>query len=388
MIVTSAGFIYTTQISIQIIQGICLGLKWVAGNKYISQCATEETKGFYFGLFWGIFMISMVFGSLMAAFISIHFKQTTFVLIMAGIATLSIIVFSTLLDPIPQERYLPLDNLKEEDEIQIQNSSERIKIFIKCENYESIPQNPDSSNEYNFISCQVYDQSKKQRQTQISLRKEVAQVLRLISSKKMLPLIPQLIWLGISIAVYSGLFLIIIIDTQSIGDDQYKFSQSMLTMVSFGIGEIVGSLVSGFMIDKYGNKKTVLLNILLISIQTIIMIICMIDYRFSYFSYFLTFTWGLQDSSTNTLSVEILAFEFCNNSQSIGISNIGLAIGSLIFNFIQGFIKGKEQYLIYTTVIGFLGILCNVSTLFFKFKPMPIHLQKSMKSMKSNGDFQ
>ncbi|CDW89596.1 major facilitator superfamily protein [Stylonychia lemnae] len=392
MIITNTGFVYTTQILIQIIQGICLGLKWVAGGKYISQCATEETRGFYFGIFWGIFMISMVLGSLIAAFISIHFNQTTFLFIMATIATLSIVVFSTLAEPIPQERYLPAENendyqSEEDDEIIKLQSCERIRLFKKCENYQAIEQKSDSCNEYNRSINQVFTiQRQSIKAAPISLKIEVKEILQLITSKRMLPLLPQLIWLGASIAIYSGILVIIIIETQSFGDDQQKFFQSMLTMVSFGAGEIMGSLISGLMIDYYGNKKTVYMNILLVSLQTCLMFVYMIDYKFSSFAFLLTFVWGLQDSSNNTLSVEILAFEFTNNSQSIAVSNFSLAMGALAFNFIQGFIKGKEQYLIYTTIIGFFGILCNISSLFFQFKPMPKDSKQSMKSMNYNDD--
>ncbi|CDW80475.1 major facilitator superfamily protein [Stylonychia lemnae] len=380
MFITSDGFIYTTQISIQIFQGFCLGLKWVAESKYISECATEETKGFYFSLFWGIYMVSMVLGSLIAAFISVNFTQTTFLLIMAAIAALSIVIFATLLKPIPQERYLPPEDDYEIKEVETPEISkgDSFKAQATNKDFQAISQK-DLSNGYAHINNSISVQNQTLRVTPISLKEEVKEVLLLIKSKKMLPLIPQLIWVGISVAIYSGILVIIIIDTESVGDDQYKVSQSMLTMVSFGAGEILGSLFSGWLIDKYGNKKTALFNIFLVLIQTGLTLVYLINYKYSWFSYVLTFVWGLQDSSTNTLSNEMLGFEFNNNSQSFSVSNFFQAMGGFIFNLIEGFIKGKQQYLIYTTTIGFLGILCNISTLFFKFKPMPQQLKQSMK---------
>jgi len=44
-------------------------LLWVAEGKYISECATETTKGFYFSYFWMFYMLSQVFGNLIAALI-------------------------------------------------------------------------------------------------------------------------------------------------------------------------------------------------------------------------------------------------------------------------------------------------------------------------------
>ncbi|CDW79472.1 major facilitator superfamily protein [Stylonychia lemnae] len=269
MFIRSNGFIYTTQILIQIIQGFCLGLKWVAGSKYISECATEETKGFYFSLYWGLFMVSMVLGSLIAAFVTIHFEKTKVLLIMAAIAAFSIFIFITLTKPIPQERYLPVDNQLEEVQILKQQEDDSLKTIENRNNFRDIPKNNlkfEQSKHFDNENNMLTAQNQKQSGVSISLRKEMQEVLHLIQTKKMLPLIPQLLWVGISIAVYSGILVIIIIDTEKIGDDQYKFSQSMLTMVSFGAGEIMGSIFSGWMIDKYGNKKTALLNVILVSI--------------------------------------------------------------------------------------------------------------------------
>ncbi|CDW72896.1 major facilitator superfamily protein [Stylonychia lemnae] len=297
MFYTSDGFIYTTQILIQIIQGFCLGLKWVAGSKYISECATEETKGFYFSFYWGLFMVSMVLGSLIAAFVSIYFEQATYLLFMAGIAALSVIIFATLTKPIPQERYLLVDNddYQSEKEKIILQKSDSLQINGANNGSQEILQQDvkhDQQNNTNHNNKIVTVQNQNVAVTPISFRQELKEVLLLIKSKRMLPLIPQLIWVGISIAVYSGIFVIIIIDTQTKGDDQQKFSNSMLALVSLGAGEIAGSILSGWMIDKYGNKKTVIMNIFLVFIQTCLMIAFLIEYKYSWLTFVLTFTWG------------------------------------------------------------------------------------------------
>jgi|LauGreDrversion4_2_1035121.scaffolds.fasta_scaffold359692_2 hypothetical protein len=49
--------------------GCGASLVWVCNGDYISECATSKTKGTFFGLFWGIFMSSEVFGNLTAALI-------------------------------------------------------------------------------------------------------------------------------------------------------------------------------------------------------------------------------------------------------------------------------------------------------------------------------
>ncbi|CDW80605.1 major facilitator superfamily protein [Stylonychia lemnae] len=383
----SDGFIYTTQILIQAIQGFLLGLKWVAGSKYVSECASEETKGFFASFFWGIYMISMVLGSLIAAFVSMHFKQSSFLLIMAAIALFSVLIFATLVKPIPQERHLVADNEIEDIKVLQSLSSDNLKNLETNDDLQSIhnfnENDDDLPKGQNLDNSSDIFQTQKLRKNPITLRQELCEIFILIKSKKMRTLIPFLLWIGTSSAVYTGILVMIVIDTQSIGDDQYKFSQAMLTMVSFGAGEIVGSISTGIMIDKYGNKKTAMLNIFFVLIQSILMAVYLINYQFSWFTYVVTFAWGLQDSSSNTLSIEILGFEFSNNSQSYAVSNLGTALGGLIFNIIEGNVEGRESYLIYTSIVGLLGIICNITTLFFKFKP----ISKDLKYAKRESNF-
>jgi len=42
----------------QILTGAGSAIIWVAQGEYISECATPDSKGFYFGLFWSIYMSS------------------------------------------------------------------------------------------------------------------------------------------------------------------------------------------------------------------------------------------------------------------------------------------------------------------------------------------
>ena len=55
-------------------------------------------------------------------------------------------------------------------------------------------------------------------------------------------LIPQLMWCGVSLAFYTGLFVPIITGNMVNEDDNEKFYKGIMAMVSLGIGEICGSL--------------------------------------------------------------------------------------------------------------------------------------------------
>lgn len=54
----SDSFILIANLVASISSGLGSALLWVAQGKYISECATPNTKGFYFGFFWAIYMAS------------------------------------------------------------------------------------------------------------------------------------------------------------------------------------------------------------------------------------------------------------------------------------------------------------------------------------------
>ena len=57
-LVTSDGFITTILIICALINGFGAALIWVANGNYISECATPKTKGFFYGFFWVVYMMS------------------------------------------------------------------------------------------------------------------------------------------------------------------------------------------------------------------------------------------------------------------------------------------------------------------------------------------
>lgn len=65
----SNGFVYTVILITAWFNGFGQGVAQPASGKYISDCATEKTKGFYFAYFWSFYMGSQVFGNLIAAFV-------------------------------------------------------------------------------------------------------------------------------------------------------------------------------------------------------------------------------------------------------------------------------------------------------------------------------
>jgi predicted MFS family arabinose efflux permease len=84
----------------------------------------------------------------------------------------------------------------------------------------------------------------------------------------------------------------------------------MFAMAVFGVGEVVGSGIIGYVVDKYGSKKTCIYNVAVMTLMTIITIVFLIVGKFNWLCFAMTFMWGIQDSSTNTHCMEMLGFEF------------------------------------------------------------------------------
>jgi predicted MFS family arabinose efflux permease len=93
-------------------------------------------------------------------------------------------------------------------------------------------------------------------------------------------------------------------------------------MVTLGLGEIVGGLFIGQIVDKLGNKVASYVNILLIALCTLITVMFLYQNKFNMLVFAMTFMWGFSDSGVNTHLSEILGFEFENNSEPYSIFNL------------------------------------------------------------------
>jgi hypothetical protein len=81
------------------LNGFGAGILWVAQGEYLSLCASEETKGFYFSYFFVIFMISQIIGNLVAGFVIRLSGQPTYYWSMSGLSLVGCFVFLVLQAP-------------------------------------------------------------------------------------------------------------------------------------------------------------------------------------------------------------------------------------------------------------------------------------------------
>ena len=96
----SYTFIVTTNFLAATFSGLAAGLLWVAGGRYIADCATDTTSGFYFGYFWAWYMASQVFGNLFAAFVFGQYSISSFYLIMMSFSCVAAMMFYMLGTPV------------------------------------------------------------------------------------------------------------------------------------------------------------------------------------------------------------------------------------------------------------------------------------------------
>lgn len=101
---TTKIIVWVVMMTAGIINGIGASILWVGQGKYINDCSTAQNRGFFFGLFWCIFMVSQILGSLIAAFLLDSFSQTVFFIVMSGFAALGFISFLFLKKPEPPEQ--------------------------------------------------------------------------------------------------------------------------------------------------------------------------------------------------------------------------------------------------------------------------------------------
>lgn len=104
-----------------------------------------------------------------------------------------------------------------------------------------------------------------------------------------------------------------------------------MAMATLGIGEILGALVVGHIVDKIGAKKSSLINVVLIFIQTIVVIIYIIIDSYSWLAFIMTLIWGISDSSISIHLDSILGFEFESNKEPFSLDI--LIESSFVFGF-------------------------------------------------------
>lgn len=67
----------------------------------------------------------------------------------------------------------------------------------------------------------------------------------------------------------------------------------MLAMVSLGVGEILGAILMGIVVDIIGAKKACFINVVFVVLQTFFVILFLMLNEYSWLAYMMTFMWGI-----------------------------------------------------------------------------------------------
>eukprot|EP00347_Sterkiella_histriomuscorum_P010332 403376713 len=346
-------FITFLIILLSIINGFGQAVQWVGQGKYLSDCATEETKGFFFSYFWVFYMSSQIFGNLIAAYCLRTMSQANMFIILGLISFVSSI--SSL--------FLKKPNINHHQTRHIQDDIFRVNMgsgSIGDRQDLAILETRSNSSIQGGQGSQI-DLPVKQ-----TLREDIKSLAFMCMSKRMRRLIPQLFWTGISIAYYSSALTPMITDTMKGSDN--KLEKSMIAMVTFGIGEVAGGIIIGQIIDRRGSKYVSIVNTAIVLIMTFVTLSFLGINQFNMLAFLMTFMWGIQDATVNTHCFEILGFEFDNNYEPFCIFNLAQALGVFFFQIIESSLDSRTKYMVYTTFIGVIGVYSCCLTYFFEFR--------------------
>jgi Na+/melibiose symporter-like transporter len=142
----------------------------------------------------------------------------------------------------------------------------------------------------------------------------------------------------------------------------------MLAMVSLGVGEVVGAIGMGIVVDIIGSKRACILNIFFIAIAASSIVLFLFLNEYSWLAYLMTFLWGVQDSCISIHLDAILGFEFDTNKEPFSCDILVESITCFGFEILQSFMKTREMRIIYMAVVGGIGVTSAFIAYFFNYR--------------------
>src|SRR5207244_3569937 len=139
-------------------------------------------------------------------------------------------------------------------------------------------------------------------------------------------------------------------------------------MIALGFGEIFGAILSGKIIDLYGKKAGVLLILLLMTIAFIFLFVVLTLYEFSAMTFFMTFFWGLYDSSLNNMLNCIYGFEFDSKILPFSVSKLIKSLAIFVSLMLATLVKERQDYFIFFIVIAVISYPSTIKMLIFDYR--------------------
>ena len=192
----------------------------------------------------------------------------------------------------------------------------------------------------------------------------------MLKSEEMRYYLGQCFWTGISIAYWSGLIGPTVVRSLPNASVNAQLSASLYAISMLGVGEMVGGLLMGQVVDKLGSRIGVIINVLTIIFACSVTFWEIASNKYSWVTFLYTFAWGFSDGAINTHSNQMMGFEFETSSDPFSIFNSVQAVAIFSFMMLQSLLdtQNSRDLNIYTGIVMLLGILMCGATFFFRFK--------------------
>ncbi|CDW71910.1 major facilitator superfamily protein [Stylonychia lemnae] len=323
--VFSKGFILFLSLLSSIMIGLGASIIWVGQGRYVTECSTPENKGLYSSIFWCYFNSSILVCNIFSAVILDYCDITTFYILLSIISLCGCASFLLLSEP---EK--PIQPLR-------------------------------------------------------SFKGDVLGVLSLIRDKRMIQYIPLCSSQAITLVGSSGVLFPLVyktLENQDISANA-KFQLCMYSSLPLGFGEVIGSLIAGQIIDKFGLRQALLgfIFTIVLSYSTFFYFIFLWEYGWVNFA--LSFIWGVQESFVINLNQLICGFEFKSNIIPFSIQKLVQSIMTFTLLLIASLLNTQFEVTIYLIITGCFKLMAAFLMLRFKF------ISKSRKqSNKENLELQ
>lgn len=161
-----------------------------------------------------------------------------------------------------------------------------------------------------------------------------------------------------------------------------KLEMSLFAMAALGLGEMLGSVAIGQIIDRYGIKKGVLATALNLTIAVVLLYAYIGYYKFSVLTFFVTFFWGFQDSFLNNCLNCVYGFEFDSNVQPFSVGALVQSLTVFLFMLLQSLIVSRADYIVYFSCCFAFAYFALAVAYTFEFRG------KKKEGLLKNGDLE
>ena len=157
----------------------------------------------------------------------------------------------------------------------------------------------------------------------------------------------------------------------NIVEQEDKLIKVINCLFVFGIGQIVGSVTIGKVIDKLGDRFAILF-IMAVSISSFVtMLFAHLLESFTFFWYISSFALGVTGVWMNTYNGVVVGSEFEKQSEAFGCMNFSQSYIVFLVLIAESLIKHPDQILeqrLFIIVCGVFGIVGCLIALTFPFK--------------------